>query len=740
MAVLKLSKQEKDHIVAADHHAPRSVLGFHEAEKPDGSIAWVIRVMEPEAAEVSLYWENDLQPKLYPLKKIHNGGLFEAVLEPNPPLSPYRIKVRYRDGIEEIKHDPYYFSPQLTDYDIYLFNEGNHHNIYRKLGAHPTIVDGVSGTLFAVWAPNAKRVSIVGNFNLWDGRKHPMQSHTGSGIWELFIPAVEEGTIYKFEIKTQNDQILLKADPFGFASELRPATASIVADLNKFSWEDQEWVENRPHKNYLDEPVNIYEVHLGSWKRIPEEGNRFITYRESAETLIPYVKDMGYTHIELLPIAEHPFDASWGYQVTGPYAPTSRFGSPEDFMYFVNKCHNEGIGVIVDWVPAHFPKDAHSLGYFDGTQLYEHSDPRQGEHRDWGTLIYNYGRHEVRNYLVANALFWLEYYHIDGLRVDAVASMLYLDYSRKEGEWVPNYYGGRENLEAIYFLRQTNELVQHYFPGTIMAAEESTAWPGVSRPTYTGGLGFNFKWNMGWMNDTLRYIEVDPIFRKYDHHLMTFSMVYAFTENFVLPISHDEVVHGKGSLIEKMPGDVWQKKANLRLYQTFMISHPGKKLLFMGNEFGQWQEWNCAHSLDWHLLQYPDHQQLLEFTKRLNCLYKNNAAFYSNDFDWKGFEWIDLHDNEHSILSFIRHPKHGVNAKPIICVFNFTPVPRSEYSIGVPEAGNYRKILDSDSSEYGGSGYNQQELVSSESLEWQGRPYRIRINLSPLAALLFQMD
>ncbi len=739
MAQIRLSKEEKEQIVSTNHHAPRSVLGFHEVERSNKTKAWIVRVLEPDAEQVLLYWDDQSENDAVELKRIHAGGLFELVMDPRPTLMPYKLKISYTNGNQHEKYDPYYFAPQLTEFDFHLFAEGNHHKIYYKLGAHLTTQDGVAGTLFAVWSPNARRVSVVGDFNHWDGRKHAMENRGSSGIWELFVPGVQEGAIYKYEIQSQQGGLFLKADPYGFAMEHRPATGSVVANLNGFEWHDQAWMEEREKKNLFESPISIYEVHLGSWKRIPEQDNRFISYQEAVDQLIPYVKEMGYTHIELMGLAEHPFDGSWGYQVVGYYAVTSRFGSPKEFMHFVDRCHQEGIGIIMDWVPAHFPKDAHGLGYFDGSHLYEHADPRKGEHSDWGTKIFNYGRNEVRNFLVSNALFWLEYYHLDGVRVDAVASMLYLDYSRNPGEWVPNEYGGNENLDAIFFIKNFNEVIFNYYPGIISVAEESTAWPGVSHPTYTGGLGFNFKWNMGWMNDTLRYIGNDPIYRSYDNHLITFSMVYAYSEKYILPISHDEVVHGKGNLLGKMPGDYWQQRANYRLYLSFMTAHPGKKLLFMGCEFGQWQEWSEASSLDWNLVESnPDHWQLQQYCKNLNFFYRNHPALYTTDLDQEGFEWIDFHDHANSVYSFLRKPKTSSDEPPILFVFNFTPVPRQGYRIGTSIFAKYAKVLDSDASEFGGSGYNQQTEIQAESNPWHGRPYSLNFDLPPLAAVALQ--
>jgi 1,4-alpha-glucan branching enzyme len=596
--------------------------------------------------------------------------------------------------------------------------------------------DGVAGVHFAVWAPNAKRVSVVGDFNQWDGRQHPMRVRGGTGFWELFIPGLGEGTLYKYEIKGRYDQILEKADPHGHFSELRPRTASVVWEIEKYRWGDQVWMEQRAKTNYLREPMSIYEVHLGSWMRVAEEGDRFLTYRELAHELVAYVTKMGYTHIELMPVMEHPLDASWGYQVIGYFAPTSRFGTPDDFQYFVDYCHQNGIGVILDWVPAHFPRDAHGLARFDGTALYEHEDPRKGEHRDWGTLIFNYGRNEVRNFLISSGLFWLDKYHIDGLRVDAVASMLYLDYSRSSGEWIPNIYGGNENLEAIDFLKRFNELVHELYPGAVTIAEESTAFAGVSRPTYVGGLGFTFKWNMGWMHDTLSYIEKDPVYRKHHHNNLTFGLIYAFSENFVLVISHDEVVHGKGSLASKMPGDQWQQLANLRVYLGYMFTHPGKKLLFMGADIAQWSEWSEARSLDWHLLQWEPHQKLQKYVIDLNRLYRSELALYQVDDSYEGFQWVDFHDWERSVIAFLRRAKDPADHLLIVC--NFTPVPRYGYRLGVPERSFYVEVFNSDSDNYWGSNVGNRGGLWSDPLPWQGQPCSLELTLPPLAICVFK--
>jgi 1,4-alpha-glucan branching enzyme len=734
-----LSAADIDLLVQTRHHAPRELLGFHQIQHEHGAREWVVRVFEPEALRVAIFWEGQAAEQAMELVRIDERGLFEIYLQTLPALLPYQLRVDYRDGNREIKYDAYYFEPQLTDFDLYLFNQGNHHRIYRKLGAHPILQNSVAGTQFAVWAPNARRVSVIGNFNYWDGRKHAMQARGDSGVWELFIPAVAAGTLYKYEILGKDGVVRTKSDPYGCAMQLRPETASVVTDLSGYAWHDGDWLQRRAQQNVFEQPINIYEVHLGSWRRVTEQGERVLTYPELVDELIPYIKDMGYTHIEIIGLAEYPFDGSWGYQVVGYFAPTARYGTPHELMYFIDRCHQAGIGVLMDWVPAHFPKDAHGLALFDGTALYEHADPRLGEHKDWGTNIFNYGRNEVRNFLIASALYWLEYYHIDGLRVDAVASMLYLDYSRKEGEWLPNRYGGRENLEAIEFIKRLNEAIFHYHPGILSMAEESTAFPGVSSPTYAGGLGFNMKWNMGWMNDSLRYIQLDPVHRKHEHHLLTFSMVYAYTEKYILPISHDEVVHGKRSLLAKMPGDDWQKCANYRLYLTFMLAHPGKKLLFMGTEFGQWQEWSESQSLPWSNLEHDLHRQLHDFCKNLNHFYLDNPILYRNDFDPAGFEWISLHDHENCVYAFLRRGLPGDAGAPMIFVFNFTPVRRNEYAIGVPDAGGYIKRFDSDAVAFGGAGYSTQTEVVAEPHPWHERPYRLTLNLPPLSALAFQL-
>lgn len=632
-------------------------------------------------------------------------------------------------------HDPYSFPPFLSDYDRHLLNEGRHWQSYDKLGAQLRNVDGVDGVNFAVWAPNATSVSVVGDFNAWDGRRHPMRKHIPSGFWELFIPGLGEGTYYKFQIRN-NDQTFDKSDPYGFGAEVPPRTASQVVDLNRYRWHDNEWLNRRPQLNWLEQPLSFYEVHLGSWRRPGDDPHRWLSYRELAHQLVDYVKEMGYTHIELLPIAEHPLSASWGYQVCGYYAATSRYGTPHDFMYFVDLCHQNGIGVVLDWVPAHFPRDGHGLRRFDGSALYEHEDPRKGEHSDWGTMIFNYGRHEVRNFLVSNALFWMDKYHLDGIRVDAVASMLYLDYSRKEGEWIPNQFGGRENIEAISFLKELNEQCHLQHPGILTIAEESTAWPSVSRPTYLGGLGFSLKWNMGWMNDTLRYIRHEPVHRKFHHDELTFSLIYAFHENFVLPLSHDEVVHGKGSILDKMPGDLWQRFANARLLYSYMWTHPGKKLLFMGSEIAQWNEWDFDNSLQWHLLQWESHRGVQKLIADLNRLVRSEKALHEVDFDPRGFEWIDCHNCENSTLSYLRRAKDPNDY--LVIANNFTPVPRMEYRLGVPECCQFDEIFNSDSTFYSGSNLGNGPGVMAEGISCHGRPASIKVSLPPLATVVLK--
>jgi 1,4-alpha-glucan branching enzyme len=723
-------------LLKADHGDPFGFLGMHKADDclfvraflPFAKEAWVIK------ADTG---GKETEENIYPMNRIHKEGIFEAAAGHE---APFRYQIRTCDYNGQMKefHDAYSFLPVLTDYDLHLIGEGTHYKNYEKLGSHVRNIDGVRGVHFAVWAPNAASVGVVGDFNNWDGRRHPMRKLISSGIWEIFIPDLDEGACYKYEIKSRHRKSrVLKADPFSFHFEVRPKSAAIVYDIeNRYEWRDAEWLEARAAKNWLRAPVSVYEVHLGSWMRAAGRGDGFLTYHDLAEKLIPYVKETGFTHIELMPITEHPFDASWGYQTLGYYAPTSRFGRPEEFMHFIDACHQNGIGVIVDWVPAHFPKDGHGLSLFDGTCLYEHEDPRQGEHRDWGTLIFNYGRNEVRNYLISNALFWLDKYHIDGLRVDAVASMIYLDYSREHGQWVPNKYGGNENLEAADFIKRFNEVVHQYHPGVLTIAEESTAWTGVSKPTYLGGLGFSMKWNMGWMHDSLQYFSKEPIHRKFHHHSLTFSMLYAFTENFVLPFSHDEVVYGKGSMLNKMPGDMWQKFANLRALYGYMFGHPGKKLIFMGCEFGQWDEWNFDKSLDWHLLQYEPHGMLKQYLSELHSLYKSEAALFEVDYDWQGFEWIDSNDADNSVFSFIR--RAGNQDDLLVFIINLTPVPRHGYRIGVPKDGYYRELMNSDSASYWGSNMGNMGGVSADRIRSHGRNYSLNLTLPPLSCLILK--
>lgn len=729
-----VSAQDLGKIAHGDHHDPFAILGMHHVRVEERE-ALAVRVFAPEADRIAVLAPNGAT---HPMEKINGMGFFEIVLPDRAERFSYQLELTDFIGQSRRIHDPYSFSRVLSDDDLRVFTQGEHWQLYDKLGAHAMTIDGVSGVYFAVWAPSARRVSVLGNFNRWDGRRHPMRMHL-TGVWEIFIPGLQVGELYKFEIKTKEGHLRVKSDPFAFAAELRPSNASVVYDLAKFKWRDEEWLERRRETNWLERPLSIYEVHLGSWKQKDEheKEKRWLNYREIAEALAEYLTHMGYTHVELLPIMEHPYDPSWGYQVTGYYAVTSRFGSPEDFAYFVDCMHRHNIGVILDWVPAHFPKDDHALRRFDGTALFEHEDPRQGEHPDWGTLIFNYGRNEVRNFLIANALFWIDKYHIDGLRVDAVASMLYLDYSRKEGEWIPNKYGGRENLEAIDFLKKMNEVLHEKFPGALTIAEESTSWAMVSRPTYLGGLGFSFKWNMGWMNDFLKYVEKDPIHRQYHQNLITFSMMYAFTENFILPLSHDEVVHGKRSLLDKMPGDLWRKLANFRLALGYMFGHPGKKLTFMGSEFGQWLEWNHAESIPWHLLEDElYHRQLQEYVKDLNHLYRSEPALYEVDYNWEGFQWIDFSDTQQSLISFIRRGKSNDEALVFVC--NFTPVPRKEYRIGVPLPGFYQELLNSDSEIYGGSNVGNHGGIQAQEAPHHGQPYSISIEFPPLATVVFK--
>jgi 1,4-alpha-glucan branching enzyme len=734
--VTALSADTMSALSRGEHGDPFAVLGPHVVQRRRAS-AVVVRVFLPQARKITIL-PTLREERPHRMKQIHPDGLFEAVFPKQLQVFPYRLEVTDQERQTVVVEDPYRFPSTLSDYDLYLLGEGAHYQQYEKLGAHLTELEGVAGVVFAVWAPHARRVSVVGDFNHWDGRVHPMRQHPGNGIWEIFIPGLGIGARYKFEILAHTDEPLaLKADPYAFAFELEtPRTASVVADL-AYQWGDASWMAERARKNTLDAPIAIYELHLGSWRRVPEEGNRFLTYRELAHELVSYLTEMGYTHIELLPVMEHPFYGSWGYQTIGYFAPTRRYGTPADFMYFVDHLHQHGIGVILDWVPAHFPRDPHGLVYFDGTHLYEHADPRKGEHREWGTLIFNYGRNEVANFLIGNALFWLKYYHVDGLRVDAVASMLYLDYARQPGDWVPNEHGGRENLQAVAFLRHLNEVVYRYHPDVMAIAEESTDWPQVSRPTYLGGLGFGFKWNMGWMHDLLDYMAKDPAYRKYHHNNLTFGLLYAWSENFVLPLSHDEVVYGKGSLHRKMPGDDWQKFANLRAFFAFMYGHPGKKLLFMGGEFGQTAEWNHEQSLDWHLLgEGPYHRGLQRLVQDLNRLYRAQPALYQIDYEPAGFQWIDCNDSDQSVVSFLRQAKDPQDRVLFVC--NFTPVPRHGYRIGAPAGGYWAELLNTDAEIYGGSNVGNEGGVWTQEESEHGQPYSLVLILPPLATLVLK--
>jgi 1,4-alpha-glucan branching enzyme len=726
-----LRPEEIDQIIEGKHPSPHSILGNHRLGN-GGSASIVIRAFLPGAERASVVAEGMDLPRI-PMEKIHEAGFFETVMEERSDFFPYKLEFQTNHELC-LKDDPYRYLPTIGDFNLGNLRGEAYHQAYRELGAHRRKCGEIEGVSFALWAPNAQQVSLIADFNNWDHRAHPMRNLGASGIWEIFIPEISEGTIYKYDVRGCFGQRVQKTDPFAFAMEMRPKTASVVWNIDTYEWHDHKWLADRSHRVLFEEPISIYEVHLGSWMRVTEEGNRWLTYRELAVKLVEHVRQMGFTHIELMPIAEHPFDASWGYQVSGYFAPTSRFGKPDDFMYFVDYCHQNGIGVIIDWVPSHFPKDDFSLAKFDGTSLYEHADERQGEHKEWGTLVFNYGREEVRSFLMSNALFWLEKYHVDGFRVDAVASMLYLDYSREEGEWVPNRYGGRENLEAIDFLKELNVVTHAHYPGTMVIAEESTAWTGVSRPTYLGGLGFDFKWNMGWMHDMLDYFSSDPIYRKYKHDLLTFAMLYAFHENFILSLSHDEVVHGKRSLLNKMPGDEWQRFANLRTLYGYMFAQPGKKHLFMGGEFGQWNEWNHVESLDWSLLEKDGpHRKLQQYVKDVHRVYREESALWQIDHDSSGFEWIDFHDWEASIVAFLRYGKDAHNH--LVCVFNFTPVPRYGYRVGVPHDTYYREILNSDSSYYGGSNLGNRGGIKAEPVPFSVFSHSISLSLPPLGAL-----
>lgn len=709
-------------IAEAKHNDPFSVLGRHKKDT-----LTTITVYAPYAESINLGTNG---PAFH---RVPDSDFFQYQTSQNNIPEHYQLSQVDKDGNKHLGHDPYNFGSILPEFDQHLFSSGNHWHIYKLLGSHLRTVDGIKGVHFAVWAPNASRVSVVGDFNRWDGRCSPMRCLTSSGIWEVFIPELKAGSAYKFEIlNAQTSEILVKTDPYGQQFEHRPQTASIVTNESHYSWLDSNWMTHRKEHEWMHEAMSIYEVHIGSWRR-DAQGN-FLNYRDLAVELVDYVKEMGFTHIELLPITEHPLDDSWGYQTTGYFAPTSRHGSPDDFRFFVDVCHQNNIGVILDWVPAHFPKDAFALARFDGTALYEHEDPRKGEHRDWGTLIYNYSRNEVKNFLLASANFWLEEYHLDGLRVDAVASMLYLDYSREADDWIPNMYGGNENLEAIDFMRHMNAITHEQHPGTVVIAEESTSWPQVTRPTWTGGLGFSMKWNMGWMHDLLSYMQQDPVHRMHHHDNLTFGMLYAFSENFVLPFSHDEVVHGKGSMLNKMPGDEWQRFANLRLLYTFMFTYPGKKLLFMGCEFGQGTEWNFNQGLDWYTLDYPQHSGMKTLVKDLNKMYTSHPSLYQHDFQHEGFEWIDCHDVSHSIVSYRRKTA----TEDLIVILNFTPVVRENYRIGVPSDGYYTEIFNSDSSYYNGSNKGNGS-IPSEPTPWMNLPHSVNLTLPPLAGIVLKL-
>ena len=720
------------HIVNGEHSDPHTVLGMHEMEE-DGRKAVVVRAFLPDAAGITVI-DYANKRKKYPMERLHADGFFEVTIADREEWFRYQLEYTDADGNTWRSYDPYSFSPTLSEFDRHLFGAGTHYEIYEKMGGRLMTHEGARGAAFSVWAPNAKAVSVIGDFNNWDARRSPMRRLGESGIWELFLPAAAEGDKYKFHVTQCDGRVVDKTDPYGVYAEVRPNNASVLYPLKRYKWKDRRWMTARRKYDFRTAPMNIYEVHLGSWKRA--EGDRFLTYTELAEQLIPYVKEMGYTHIEMLPVEEHPFDGSWGYQVTGYYAPTSRYGSPDEFKQFVDACHQNGISVILDWVPAHFPKDDFALARFDGTALYEHQDPRLGEHIQWGTYIFNYGRKEVANFLLANALYWMDIFHIDGLRVDAVASLLRLDFCKEEGQWLPNVYGGSENLEAIEFLKHMNSVIAEREPGALMIAEDSTAWPGVTKKVDEGGLGFSLKWNMGWMNDFLSYIKLDPIYRKYHQNKLTFGMAYHYAENFVLVLSHDEVVHTKSSMIGKMPGDVWQSFANLRLSYGFMMGHPGKKLLFMGGEFAQYSEWSEARSLDWHLLQYADHQEMQAYVKELNHLYAEEPAFWAEDFDPNGFQWIECDDAESSIVSFVLRSEE----KELVFLCNFTPVVHRGFSLGVPQEGVYHERLNSDAARFGGSDVINAVPLQSKA-EPAGRcPFRVELDVPPLGMVILERE
>ncbi len=730
--IMKINDEAILAIVNAFSGSPRDVLGPHPADEA-GCIA--IRAFQPTAKQ--LYVIDEATGERVEMSRLHEDGFFEVILDGEWPGLNYRYEALLPDGQTQTFADPYTVEPLLTDYDLHLFGEGRYQRSYEKFGAQVREVNGVKGVNFAVWAPNAYRVSVIGDFNGWDARVHPLQPVGSSGVWEIFIPGAESGMAYKYDLRSHNQNYHgEKADPYAFFAETRPRTASRVYDVNQYQWQDQQWLEDRAAQVPLNKPISVYEMHLGSWRR--DGDGQFLTYREMAEQLVEYLTTMGYTHVELMPVAEHPLDGSWGYQVTGYYAPTSRFGSPDDFMYLVDTLHQHNMGVIVDWVPAHFPKDGFALSYFDGTHLYSHEDARKGEHPDWGTYIFNYGRNEVRNFLISNALFWLEKYHIDGLRVDAVSSMIYLDFGREGGQWIPNEYGGNENLDAVAFMKEFNTVVHSEYPGAVTIAEESTAWPMVSRPTYIGGLGFTLKWNMGWMHDVLEYMKKDPVYRRYEHHLITFSLIYAFTENFVLSLSHDEVVHLKGSMLNKMAGYGMQKFASLRLLYGFQWAHPGKKLLFMGQEWGQWGEWSETRSLDWHQLDHAPHAGIQAWVRDLNHLYRAQPALYERDFEPDGFRWIDANDADNSLLTFIRFAEDPADFVVVAC--NFTPIVRDLYRIGVPEAGFYAELLNSDAEKYGGDNYGNRGGQHSEAIASHGFEQSLNLTVPPLGIVILKLD
>jgi 1,4-alpha-glucan branching enzyme len=728
--VQKLADKVVDAVVKAYSGAPFDVLGPH----PSGKQQVSIRAFNPTARQLDVVLAGG---ECHPMTRLHEDGFFEVTVAGTWPGLRYHYAAVDAVGQTVTYEDPYRFTEALlTDYDLHLLGEGRFLYSYEKLGAHFREVDGVQGVNFAVWAPNAYRVSVIGDFNDWDERRLPMQPRGTGGMWELFVPDVPAGARYKYDLRSHNqDYHGIKADPYAFASELRPGTASKICDLSGYVWQDQDWMVARAQGSTLERPMSILEMHLGSWRRDTE--GRFLTYRELADEIVDYVKAMGYTHVELMPVAEHPLDASWGYQVTGYYAPTSRFGTPEDFMYLVDTLHQHNIGVIVDWVPAHFPKDGFALSYFDGTHLYSHQDARRGEHPDWGTYIFNYGRNEVRNFLISNALFWLQKYHIDGLRVDAVSSMIYLNFGREEGEWIANQYGGNENLDALDFMKQFNEVVHAEFPGAVTIAEESTAWPMVSRPTYVGGLGFTLKWNMGWMHDTIEYMKKDPIYRRYEHNKITFSLMYAFSENFILSLSHDEVVHLKGSMLTKMGGYGLQKFDSLRLMYGFQWTHPGKKLLFMGQEFGQWREWSEARSLDWEHLNHAPHKGVQDWVRDLNRLYQEQPALYEIDFEPQGFRWIDANDADNSVLSYLRFAQDPADFLVVVC--NFTPIMREHYRVGVPEAGYYREVLNSDAQAYNGSNVGNGGGVMTQPIRSHAFEHSLALTVPPLGMVILKL-